>query len=205
MPEVLALLAEFHAKATFFIISGYVQGHEDSMHQALREGHELGNHGCTDKPYDGYGERIFGKLLLEAEQVCDELRASAGAPAPRVPWFRAPHAKLSGAMERVLQRHGYRHVLGDAYANDPWIRDHDFIIEEVLAGITHGSIIVVHMPERGFRRHTYFALRGILQGLQDRNFRAVNLTTLDDLARGSEAGLVAEREKNLCSSSAAHS
>merc|ERR1719327_1610336 len=145
------------------------------MREILRHGHELGNHGWADKPHDRYGERVFGKLLLEAEQVCDRLREGVGSPAPLIRWFRAPHAKLSGTMGRVLQRHGYRHVLGDAYANDPWIEDHDFIIEQTLANVADGSIIVIHMPEHGFRKYTYFALLGILEGLRRRNIRVVSL------------------------------
>merc|ERR1712032_402839 len=51
VPHVKALLAEFGAKATFFVISNFVPGHEASLRSLLLDGHELGNHCCEDRSY----------------------------------------------------------------------------------------------------------------------------------------------------------
>eukprot|EP00972_Heterocapsa_arctica_P006919 1013065-Heterocapsa_arctica.AAC.1 len=51
VPEVLALLKEHDALATFMVMGKFVEGNEDDLVQLLREGHELGNHGLVDKSY----------------------------------------------------------------------------------------------------------------------------------------------------------
>merc|ERR1719401_2167870 len=85
-------------------------------------------------------------------------------------------------MTQVLHKHGFQNVFGDAYANDPWITDPKFVTEETLNSATDGSIVIIHMPEHGFREHCYVALRGILEGLRDRGFKVVTLSSLNDIA-----------------------
>eukprot|EP00401_Gymnodinium_catenatum_P052224 CAMPEP_0117521674 /NCGR_PEP_ID=MMETSP0784-20121206/33808_1 /TAXON_ID=39447 /ORGANISM="" /LENGTH=377 /DNA_ID=CAMNT_0005317711 /DNA_START=60 /DNA_END=1193 /DNA_ORIENTATION=- len=88
-------------------------------------------------------------------------------------------------MRRVINRHGFTHVLTDCYANDPWISDPAFIAETMLEQAAHGSVAVIHMPERGFREYNFEALQRFLAGLPERGLRAVTLTELHDAAVGS--------------------
>jgi len=193
IPEVLDLLREFGAKATFFLCTDFVSGHEETMRKLLEDGHEVANHGQADRSYAADGEEDFEKAFLEAESVCERLRILAGcrnegaeasgpdggssAP-PRRRWFRAPHAKMSDAMRAVLERHGFTNVLCDCYANDPWIDDPDFVARTMLDLALDGSVAVIHTPERGFREYNFKALRDFLAGLQARQLRAVTLTAL---------------------------
>merc|ERR1712151_1163388 len=89
-----------------------------------------------------------------------------------------PGGSLSSAMSRVLERHGYTHVLCDAYANDPWISDPKFIADTVLSHVQDGSVIVIHMPERGFREYCFEAISETLKGLSERGLQSVTLTEL---------------------------
>lgn len=118
------------------------------------------------------------------------------APAAKAPvrWFRAPGGSLSSSMGSVLERHGFTHVLCDAYANDPWISDPEFIADTVLQHTADGSVIVLHMPERGFREYTFQALRKILDGLAARKLKSVTLSALraaaEPEAKAQEGGCV---------------
>lgn len=185
--EVLALLREFEAQATFFLCTDYVKGYEDGMKEALLQGHEVANHCPEDRSYADDAEEDFEIAYLHAEEVCDRLRESAGKAvmldAPKgkgsgVRWFRAPHAKMSPAMRKVITRHGATHVLTDCYANDPWISDADFLARTMLDSALDGSVAVIHMPERGFREYNFQALRQFLEGLRDRQIRVVTLSAL---------------------------
>jgi len=182
MSQVQDLLASFSAHATFFLISDYIAGHEDSLVAMLQAGHEVANHGCSDRSYAQYSEQNFETALLEAERCCCMLRHKAALQLPPKRWFRAPHGRLSGTMQRVLHRHGFTNVICDGYANDPWISDADFIVEHTLSQVTDGSIIVIHMPEHGFRDHNLGAMHGILMGLRQRGLVPVTMTELDALA-----------------------
>ena len=47
--------------------------------------------------------------------------------------------------------------------------------------VTSGSIIVLHMPEKGFREHTLKEMELLLEGLKKRGLRSVTLTRLAEL------------------------
>lgn len=230
--EVQALLSEFEALATFFLVSDHVVGHEAAMLELLSDGHELANHCARDRLYSRDTAEDFEKVLLSSERVCEDLRArarkladkrkrrhlyascdsagcgdgcgalrklvysksersqscivDASAANSSVRWFRAPGGSLSSTMCEVLDRHGFTHVLCDAYANDPWISDPEFLASTLLSHTSDGSIIVIHMPERGFREYTFEAIRGLLVGLKARGLKTVPLTELRAAALSSK-------------------
>lgn len=80
--DVMDLLREFKAQATFFLCTDYVEGYEEPMAEALREGHEVANHCPEDRSYADDGEADFEAALLRAEEVCERLRGRAGEDAP---------------------------------------------------------------------------------------------------------------------------
>ena len=88
-------------------------------------------------------------------------------------------------MNAVLARKGYTHVLTDAYANDCHVPLPRWIAWCMCRRATHGSILVVHMPERGFREWDYLAIESILTRLSARGLRAV---TLGELAAAAVPG-----------------
>jgi len=93
-------------------------------------------------------------------------------------WFRAPGGVLTAAMHGVLERHGFQHVLGDCYANDAWVSDSEFIARMLVENAVDGGVLVLHMPERGFREHCLKALELLLVRLRDKGLQAVTLDTL---------------------------
>jgi len=177
--EVRQVLREFNATATFFLCTDFVQGHEKSLAQLLQEGHEVANHCPADSSYANDKAEDFEASLLQAEEVCEDLRQRAQVISPgTVRWFRAPHAKISSAMRQVVNRHGFTHVLSDCYANDPWITDSSFIADTMVSHASHGSVAVIHMPEKGFREYNLQALRDFLAGATNRGFRITTLSNL---------------------------
>jgi len=181
--EVQKLLREFNAKATFFLCTDFVDGYEEALVELVQDGHEVANHCPADRSYANDRVEDFEASLLQAENVCDNIRQQANVTAPgAVRWFRAPHAKVSAAMRQVINRHGFSHVLTDCYANDPWITDPSFIAETMVLRATHGSIAVLHMPEKGFREYNLQALREFLAGVTARGFRVITLSNLHQAA-----------------------
>jgi len=177
--EVQQVLREFNATATFFLCTDFVKGHEESLAQLLQDGHEVANHCPADRSYANDKAEDFEASLLQAEAVCEDLRQRAQVTSPAtVRWFRAPHAKISYAMRQVVNRHGFTHVLSDCYANDPWITDPSFIADTMVSQASHGSVAVIHMPEKGFREYNLQALRDFLAGVTARGFRITTLSNL---------------------------
>ena len=173
--EVQELLKRFDATCTFFCCSSYLEGLHDEAGSLVAAGHEFGNHMCEDR--SGYSK-------LPADEFDAELRAATTVieqlpGAPRVRWFRAPQGIYTDRMRKVVQDHNLRHAIGDAYCDDWGVRDAKWIARTLLKQVKPGSIIILHMPEKGFREHTFEALELLLQGLSKRGLKC---TTLSDLA-----------------------
>mmetsp|Transcript_80231 Transcript_80231/g.186301 ORF Transcript_80231/g.186301 Transcript_80231/m.186301 type:complete len:151 (-) Transcript_80231:105-557(-) len=97
-------------------------------------------------------------------------------------WFRSPHGKYTGEMEAVLQRHHLTNTMCDTYASCPIVEDGEWIGQFLARRADHGSIILLHMPELGFREHCFAALGHLLKGLHARNLRVVSIGRLVKLA-----------------------
>ena len=67
--EIVTLLDKYNMKGTFFIISSYLTKEtEDFFVDAVKQGHQLGNHGQWNKMH-----ALLGYKQLEAEMVdCDQ-------------------------------------------------------------------------------------------------------------------------------------
>ncbi|CAK9118083.1 unnamed protein product [Durusdinium trenchii] len=181
LPEVLKLLRSFEAKATFFLSSHYVHGND--LPRLVFEGHEPANHMPEDKEYASSSAKSFEAALAETDDV---VRPFLKASQKR--WFRAPQARLTMEMAEVLQARNMTHALGDCYADDWAIPDPVRVASVYLRQVQEGSVVIMHMPQEGFRQHTYEALRLFLRGLQKRKLRAVTLSELRQRAQASEKG-----------------
>ena len=93
-------------------------------------------------------------------------------------WYRAPFGRLSNNMQTVIDRENLIHVVSDAFANDTYIPDPNWISKYILKKIQPGSIILIHMPERGVREWNYKAMELTLTGLKNRNFAILSLTEM---------------------------
>eukprot|EP00301_Raphidiophrys_heterophryoidea_P007728 c12953_g1_i4.p2 GENE.c12953_g1_i4~~c12953_g1_i4.p2 ORF type:complete len:108 (+),score=25.87 c12953_g1_i4:223-546(+) len=91
---------------------------------------------------------------------------------------------MSKAMQSVLDEYNMTTVMLDCYANDCLVCDAKWVADFILSYVQDGSIILIHMPERGFREWNFEAIALTLQGLQERNLRAVTVSELISLATG---------------------
>ena len=180
LDELRLLLEQHEAKATFFaMVQGFRFVDHPAVKRLLANGHEMGNHCVVDKPYHKMSEFGFEAAL---ENTAESIEALQGF---RTPWFRAPHGKISAVMQRVLKRHGLINVMVDCYANDPFIPDAEYLANFILRYVDDGSIILLHMPERGYREWNFEALKRVLEGLRPKGLKPVTVSELYDRAMGS--------------------
>jgi peptidoglycan-N-acetylglucosamine deacetylase len=171
--EILAVLQERGAKATFFVIGTSLAQQPELGQRILQEGHELGNHSYSHQ------RMIFKSaefIRTEIEQT-DALIRQAGASGEI--HFRSPFGKkfllLPLYLNRVNRKNIFVSVEPDSYANVA--ASAAGIVEHVLARTQPGSIILLHAEteSRGTSRQ---ALPGILDGLQARGYRFVTVSEL---------------------------
>jgi len=186
LPEVLETLSAYKARATFMVVGNYINYHEHDLVQAIRQGHELANHGMLDRPYDKDSVEDFGAAVDECNQRIQALHEKAGRPDKKVKFFRAPHGRYTAQMQKVLASRGLENAMCDTYASCPLVEDGEYVGNALSRRAQDGSIILLHMPEKGFRDHTMLALKVLLKGLQHRQLRVVSLEMMQALASDDE-------------------
>jgi len=182
--DVLEVLRSNGCRASFMTIGNFINGHEEDLVALLREGHELGNHGMADRPYHEDSSDAFGQAVDDCNERITRLQQSAGLP-QCVKWFRAPHGKYTRSMESVLKAKQLTNVMCDTYATCPVVQDGEWIGDFLASHALPGSIILLHMPERGLREWCLLGLRRLLQGLGARGLKAVTVSELEALANSS--------------------
>ena len=179
--EVRELFAMYNSKATFFVTGSHCKTTSNSeVELLLKDGHEIANHSMYDFPYNKYSKEDF-KYDFEQNNLILKNYTDT------IPfWYRAPHAKLSKEMNEILNQKGYLHVVCDVFANDTSIPDSDWIANFILKRVNPGSILLIHMPERGVREWNYKAIELTLIGLKQMDYRVLNISDLHYLVNNNK-------------------
>ncbi|MFK8183983.1 MAG: polysaccharide deacetylase family protein [Phormidesmis sp.] len=185
--EILALLARYEAKATFFNISEHLPGYEAVVSQKVQAGHELGNHLTTDEASIRLSASEFEADLLAAEAALLPFLTQKKAGNIQLNWLRPGMGFYTPQMRNIAERHGYRLALGNNFPYDTHLPNPRFASSFILANVQPGDIIVLHDGQgdhaaRGDR--TLQTLQTILPIL---NSRGYTVTTLSELTTTAES------------------
>ena len=186
-PEILDLLAEHDARATFFVIGSVAASGLPVLERALAAGHELANH-TWSHPSLAH-ECDEPRVRDELERTSAELQRLTGLTPTR---FRAPRYEVDARVEAIAADLGLVHTRGDITPPD-W---QDGIPARVIATLVlqqlaPDTVIGLHdgvpptevRPDRT-RAATVAALAVVLPRLAERGYRCVTASEL--LGRGSQ-------------------
>lgn len=169
--QILRVLEEHGARATFFLVGSRAQRHPGLVEELIRRGHGPGHHMWRDRRSLGLDSAAFERRLLRTDSV---LRRFGGTR-----WLRPGGGLYSPRMARTAGRHGYRLVLGDVYPFDLVVRWPPLAAALIRAWARPGSIVILH-DAAGRAGRTAEILRRVLPALEERGLEAV---TLDELVR----------------------
>ncbi|TPR01566.1 Inositol polyphosphate kinase family protein [Aspergillus niger] len=182
--DILHLLQQHDARATFFLIGSQIPGREGILHTLVKSGMELGNHAMHDEPSVSIGEEVLEREMLEVDGVIDRVYEESGVKRPRYEdgavkkWFRPGSGFFNGWMRGLVQRLGYKIVLGSVYPHDAQIGWAGVNAWHVRSMVREGSIVVMH--DR--RSWTVEGLRRVLPVLKERGYRVVSLGEAMEIA-----------------------
>jgi peptidoglycan/xylan/chitin deacetylase (PgdA/CDA1 family) len=171
--EILEVLDENDAKATFFVIGGQVHGRTDILENVVKEGHQLGNHAMHDEPSRALLPTTLEAEVKEVEGYINGTYDAVGLPHPPR-YFRPGSGFFSTRMREQIQEMEYQMVLGSVYPHDPQIPYPTVNVRHILSMVRSGSIIICH-DRRGW---TAPMLRKVLPELKKRGYR---VTTVEGL------------------------
>ena len=167
-PELLRVLAEYHAPATFFQCGMNVRRLPGVAREVVAAGHEVGNHTDTH-PYLHFKSRKF--IYRELETAQETIQRSTGV---RPRFFRAPFGVRWFGLRQAQQRLGLMGVMWTTLAMD-WKWPDSRVIPHLLRGAANGAIFCLHDGRRLTRRPdigvTLRAVREILPKLRERGFQ----------------------------------
>jgi peptidoglycan-N-acetylglucosamine deacetylase len=174
-PRILDILAQFDARATFFVIGRQAEQHPGIVRAIVNAGHEVGSH--------TYGHRPL--WLLSPHQTREEIDRGAqvlttilGEP-PR--YFRPPWGRLNLEAVRHSTRVRQQRVLWSLRA-EGWLplAKPETMVRIVGRRLHPGAIIDLH--DGGGLRHTparmAAALPALLRLLRERDYRCLTLSEL---------------------------
>ncbi|PTX63868.1 peptidoglycan/xylan/chitin deacetylase (PgdA/CDA1 family) [Kordia periserrulae] len=159
-PWVLAQLATYNAKATFFCIGDNVEKHPAIFQQVVAAGHAIGNH--TQQHLNGWkvSKETYIDNICEAQKSIENHLENA-AEASKL--FRPPYGKLTPQLCKRIQKLGYKIILWDVLSGD---FDKKLSPEKSLSNVVNnaeaGSIVVFHDSLKAFEKLKY-ALPKVLQ------------------------------------------
>lgn len=176
--EIMDVLKEYNAHATFFVIGSQVPGREETLRALIREGHELANHGMHDEPAS---KLSMEELEKQVKEVKGKLVQAYEAEKKILPnnYYRPGSGFFNYKMRDMLGNRGFRIVLGSVYPHDPQIPYPKRNAKHILSMVHPGAIVICH--DR--REWTVPMLRMILPELKQQGYKIV---TISDLVKSVE-------------------
>ena len=170
-PEFIRVLRQYHAPATFFVITEQLKDFGDATREAVRNGFEVGDHTVNHQML-----ATLGKADQEHE-IIDGVKqmTAAGIPAPQL--FRPPGNSFDDTTLGILRRQHLLMTLWDVDTNDYKLPGTPAIVQTALSQARPGSIILMH-DGGGPRDQTLAAVPQIIKGLRARGFRLVTVPEL---------------------------
>lgn len=177
--EILDLLSEYNAKATFFVVGENVEKKRDLLLRQYNEGHEIANHTYTHPL-----KTTVPKLEVEIKKTNDLIYSITGY-SPEL--FRPVEGYYTDSMIQNLVKNGYKVVMWSWHMDtedwkNPGVNQ---IVKTVINGTKPGNIILFH-DGGGNRSQTVKALEKILPELQKQGYKFVTISELIDIEKKEE-------------------
>ncbi len=172
--QVLDLLAQYDARATFFVIGRQAAGGADVLRQTASAGNYIGNHTWDHVWLDKISKEEF---IDQIQRTRNELLAVAGdlfTLDGDVLYVRPPYGAINGDDRQWMAELGYTPVLWDVDPQD-WRRPGvETIANHVVSHVFPGAIVLMH-DGGGERTQSIAALEIILRELSAQGYRFYNI------------------------------
>ena len=175
-PQVLALLDQYQAKASFFCIGEKAAAHPDIVGEIARRGHSVENHSYSH-PH-AFSFLAFSWLRREVELAQSVIAGITGRP-PR--YFRAPAGFRGPFLDAELARHGMQYASWTRRGFDTVSMNPARVLQRLTRGLAAGDVLLLHdgMHARTDARAPLVlaVLPALLEHLAARGLRSVSLPT----------------------------
>lgn len=161
-PQVLDILGQYQARATFFCVGDNVYKHPEVFRQLKDHGHTAGNH--TFNHLSGWNTSL--EDYLENIGKCDDLVKSR--------LFRPPYGRIRPSYIKHIAP-DYRIIMWSVLSGDfDQEGSRDKILDNVLKHTTDGSIVVFHDSLKA-ANHMLYVLPRFLEHFTEKGYKFSSL------------------------------
>ena len=167
--QLINILKEYDAKATFFVVGAWVDKYPESVKQLSDAGHQIMNHSNTHPNMSS----LSNTQKLDELNSCNKKIADITGKVPTL--FRAPYGDYDNATIEATESLGMFTIQWDVDSLD-W-KDSataDSIAKRVINKVEPGSIVLFHNDAD----HTPEALPTILKTLKEQGYEFVFISDL---------------------------
>ncbi len=170
-PQILDLLSQYDAKATFFVIGERAEKYPEILFRELEEGHEIANHTYTH-PFRISPEQLKKELDKTNKLIYDITGINSAL-------YRPVGGSYNEQIINTAVEGGYKVIMWSWHQDtkDWKMPGTKNIINTVLNGTTPGNIILFH-DAGGDRSQTVEALKVILPELKKQGYEFVTVSEL---------------------------
>ena len=172
-PQVLAILAKYKVKATFFMVGENIDKHPEVFAQVVAAGHSIGNHTYNHLKGWKYSIREYLANVAKWEQAFANHHSpitNDQSPLTNHHLFRPPYGKAWWWQRRALAKKGYSLIFWDILTRD---YDASVTSEQMLTQIKRetrpGSIINFHDSLKSNER-MLAVLPKVIEWLQEQKY-----------------------------------
>ncbi|MCX5400551.1 polysaccharide deacetylase family protein [Streptomyces sp. NBC_00102] len=185
-PPLIDLLRRLKVESTVFMTGRWAEEYPDQARAIGTDPtFEIANHSYS---HYAFSSPCYGLPTVAKEEMRDEVERAfaafrtAGARNV-VPYFRFPGGCYDDEALRALAPEKVTAVQWDVVGGDAFATDADAVAEQVLEGVTPGSLVVLHCT-RSAAPTTEDAVRRIVPELRARGYRFVKVSELMRAAPG---------------------
>lgn len=177
--QILNILSENDAKATFFVVGNRINGDGVDLVKKMHEnGHQVATHTFSHASGDGGGHNMG--LMKPEDQIAEvtkgyeSIKNATGEEPPHI--FRSPGGNYSLDTMNILASHVTAEIRWNIDTED-WRKPGPDVITDHIIGADPGSIILAH-DGGGKRDETIEGLKKALPRLKEKGYRFITIEEL---------------------------
>ena len=171
-PQVLRLLRQYDAKATFFCIGREIDRYPEIVREIIAEGHTLGNHTYTHAK--GLGFFSTDRIVRELKSTGAAIKHRTGLE-PRL--YRPAFGVTNPHISRAVALLGLSTIGWSIRSLDTTYRSKKTVLRRITRHLEQGDIILLHDTSA----KTVEVLEQLLLFLQNKKMRSVTVDQLLDI------------------------
>jgi peptidoglycan/xylan/chitin deacetylase (PgdA/CDA1 family) len=143
--DILDTLEKYDVKVTFFVISDYVN--DDNKHlmlKALKNGHQLANHGKTNTKHASLSFEELKKEIEHCQNLIEILYEDASIEMPECIYYRPGCGFFNNTMFLLQEENNMKIILGSVYPHDPQIPSSTINYYYLINKVESNDIIILH-------------------------------------------------------------